>query len=124
MTEPEAVLRVHRSIPTDVLHLTFNDRSSRAIPDCYYCGPSGALWVEYKLIKDVPKRWATPALTALQERYLERLHNLGQKALVVIMTKTGGWALVDKPPYKRPVRPEEFSGSRQSLARALRKFIE
>lgn len=51
-----------------------------------YSGPSGLLFVEYKYVKELPKRDTTPikhSLSPLQAQWLERMSVSAQAALIV-----------------------------------------
>ena len=120
VTENEAVLALHRLLDRRLLLFNFNDRMTSAIPDCWYGShDGGAVWVEYKLIEAPPRRWATPDLTALQEDNLKSLYQRGHDALCIVMTKQGPWAPVEMPPYRTPLKKEQFRGTRRTLAAYL-----
>jgi hypothetical protein len=67
------------------------------VPDVWYSGSAGDLWVEYKYVATVPKKGTVKiALTALQSAWLcERQHE-GRNVAVIIGSKLGGVILTDE----------------------------
>lgn len=64
-----------------------HDTHTGGVPDCYYEGPVGLAWVEYKYIKKMPVKPDTQlviALSPLQLAWLKRTVNHGQRAMVVV----------------------------------------
>ena len=68
------------------------------IPDCWYSGNAGDLWVEYKFMT-IPKRSSTivdfcggkvPMISALQQKWLRDRYNEGRTVGVIIGTPEGG----------------------------------
>jgi hypothetical protein len=57
------------------------------VPDVYYEGTKGILWIEYKYLKTLPKKDTTSiksGLSELQTQWLNRAIKHGQPAAVVI----------------------------------------
>jgi len=52
------------------------------IPDCWYSGNTGDLWVEYK--------WGSNSLSALQKDWIQKRRAEGRRVWVVTGNKLGG----------------------------------
>lgn len=79
---------MHRHIPSEVYRWKIHDTYTGGVPDAFYCGPAGSLWVEYKYIK-LPKRKTTPVtfgISELQRIWLTRMALYGQTTLLAV-----GW---------------------------------
>lgn len=87
MNEHSFIDAVHRLLPAEpLLKWKINDPYTGGKPDCYYCGPSDDLWIEYKFVQ-LPKRASTRVqidLSALQADWLSHLDLCGQTAWVVV----------------------------------------
>lgn len=59
-----------------------SDRLRPGIPDCWYSGPRGDLWVEYKFQPAV--HLVTPALSELQKAWLNDRYDEGRNVAVVV----------------------------------------
>ena len=51
---------MHRHLSDDVFRWKIHDKFAGGVPDAMYVGPAGVLFVEYKYLKDFPKRPSTP----------------------------------------------------------------
>lgn len=74
-------------LPKEVYRWKIHDKFTGGVPDAYYEGPKGFLWVEYKYIKTLPKRASTPikiGLSALQTQWLNRADDNGIPCIVVV----------------------------------------
>lgn len=89
MNEHGFIKAVHRHLSPEVYRWKIHDTYTGGVPDAFYCGPAGSLWVEYKYIK-LPKRKTTMVtfgLSKLQQIWLTRVGLYGQTTLLVV-----GWA--------------------------------
>lgn len=76
---------VHKHLPATVYRMKTNNPYVAGIPDCYYSGIGGDLWVEYKHIVKLPKSVPVPVdLTTLQRRWLSERHAEGRNVAVII----------------------------------------
>lgn len=97
------------------------------IPDCWYSGPAGDLWIEYKFVV-LPKRDDTliiPNLSALQIDWLSSRSKEGRKVGVIIGSKDGGVWLPGLA-WADPLETIEFCKlmmSRSDLAAVIAKLI-
>ena len=55
MNEHSFIRSVHRLLPKDVYRWKINDNFAGGVPDAYYSGPKGDVWIEYKYVK-LPKK--------------------------------------------------------------------
>ncbi len=89
---------VHRLLPDTVYRMKNHNEYTGGIADCWYDGPRGDLWVEYKFI-EVPKRDGTiidliggriPMLSKLQQTWLHGRFQNGRNVAVIVGCKEGG----------------------------------
>jgi hypothetical protein len=81
---------VHKHLPPSVYRMKTNNPYVAGIPDCYYSGVGGDLWVEYKFIANLPVR--VPAkieLSALQRRWVEGRAAEGRNVAVIVGSPEG-----------------------------------
>lgn len=86
MNEHSFVKSIHRYIHPDVHKWKIHDTYTGGVPDAMYCGPESLLFVEYKYVKELPKKETTlikHSLTPLQLQWLERVNKPSIAALVV-----------------------------------------
>ena len=86
MNEHSFIKSIHRYLSPDVHSWKIHDTYTGGVPDAMYSGPAGVLFVEYKYIKELPKRTTTPlnhSLSALQLQWLERMKVSAKAALIL-----------------------------------------
>lgn len=84
MKEPQFITKIHRLLPDTVYRWKIHDRFHRGIPDAWYSGVRGDLWIEYKFVQQLPKRCITPRLTPSQLTWLgDRAKENKQLAVVI-----------------------------------------
>ena len=113
---------LHRKLPKSVYHMKNNNPYTGGIPDCYYSGQSGDLWVEFKYLPTMPVRAEVhPAklLSALQTEWLNGRHTEGRNVAVIIGAPKGGVLLVDRA-WEVSLSPQLFG----SLIRSKDDLIE
>lgn len=82
---------VHKHLPDGVYHMKTNNPYVAGIPDCYYSGDAGALWVEYKFVAKLPARVPVPVdLSKLQRHWLAGRHAEGRNVAVIVGSPEGG----------------------------------
>jgi hypothetical protein len=129
MATPENtfIASVHRHLPVGLYHLKNHNQYNGGIPDVWYSGPAGDLWIEYKFIV-LPKRddtIITPNLSELQKDWLRRRHSEGRKLGVVIGNKNGGVWFPDLA-WESPLKTVEHRSqtlSRSDLAGVIAALI-
>lgn len=100
---------VHRHLPVGVYHMKNHNQYVGGIADCWYSGPAGDLWIEYKFVV-LPKRddtLITPNLSALQIDWLNGRSKEGRRVGVIIGTKEGGVWLPNLA-WADPLKTVEF----------------
>lgn len=123
--QPENTLiaSIHRLLATEVYRQKNHNPYNSGIPDCWYSGAGGDLWVEYKFIV-LPKRQDTSIpvnLSELQKVWLLRRHAEGRRVGVIVGCARGGVWLpgVD---WMTPLISADFCSrllSRQQLAEII-----
>ena len=90
--ETTFVQSVHRLLPKKVYRMKNHNEFNGGIADCWYDGPLGDLWVEYKFVV-LPKRDDTLVrieLSELQMQWLRERKFNGRNVVVVVGCKEGG----------------------------------
>lgn len=95
MNEHGFVRQVHRRLPHDLHVWKINARYVRGVPDAWYSGPAGDVWVEYKYLQRTPTKRFTPDVTALQSKWLSHRHEEGRNVAVVVGCPAGAVILTD-----------------------------
>lgn len=86
MNEHSFIKSIHNSLHPDVYKWKIHDTYTGGVPDAFYSGPVGSLFVEYKYIKQLPKKDTTMlrhSLSKLQEAWLERVKSATPVALIL-----------------------------------------
>lgn len=99
---------VHKHLCPTVYRMKTNNPYVAGIPDCYYSGKKGELWVEYKFIV-IPKRETTLIevnLSALQTAWLQGRHDEGRNVAIIVGSSEGGVVL--NAYDTRPITPKDF----------------
>lgn len=130
MAKPEAtfISSIHRHLK----HVGSIDAISMAgtytngIADVYYDGPKSDLWVEYKFVKQLPKKLdllrltTSPCLSALQDHFLQRRDTNGHLAWVIVGCTKGGIILRHAAVWTSVIEPFKFKlFSRKELANII-----
>ena len=87
MNEHSFIKSVHRYLPSDFFKWKIHDTYTSGVPDTFYAGPAGILFVEYKYVKNLPKKDSTcvkTTLSYLQIQWLNRMVEFNQNAALVI----------------------------------------
>lgn len=101
MNEHSFVESIHRRLKKHPLHVwKINARFANGVPDAWYSGGRGDVWVEYK--------WGRNPPSALQIKWLEDRHREGRRCWLVIGDERGV-QIIDRPPYNRPQKTVEQS---------------
>jgi len=98
--KPETLFtnRVNKRLPQDVYAEKQHNFYRGGTPDFWYSGYKADLWVEYKWIKQLPKKESTPIkadLSGLQTLWLDDAHKKGRNVCVIIGSPQGCAILVD-----------------------------
>ena len=86
MNEGDFIAKVHKKLPRTTYRVKFSDRYAGGVPDCYYSGNGGDLWVEYKYQEVAGHK---PNLSDLQKRWLIDRHAEGRSVACVVGTPSG-----------------------------------
>lgn len=90
--ETTFIQSVHRLLPKKVYRMKNHNEYNGGIADCWYDGPVGDLWVEYKFVV-LPKRDSTQVRVDLSPLQLEWLRDRkfnGRNVVVIVGCKEGG----------------------------------
>ena len=87
MQERQFITKVHKNLSSNIYKWKINDSYSGGVPDCFYTGPAGHCFVEYKYKKELPKRDTTLInfnLSALQAIWLTERSKQGVPCYLVV----------------------------------------
>lgn len=111
MANPEAAYtyRINREAKLEVYAWKISDRFTAGVPDCWYSGPRGDLWVEFKWMHRFPKNRPVKAdLSPRQIKWLTDRHDEGRNVAVVVASPDGAVIYHHlnflKPKYLKDVR--------------------
>ena len=118
MNEHSFIKAIHRKLPKDIYHWKVSDRFTGGVPDCYYEGSKGALWIEYKYLKSLPKKTTTPinpGISKLQLAWLERAERNGVNTMLVAGYPCGSISRVVILPPKRSLTSDFYKDNGLSI---------
>jgi len=98
MNEHSFIRSIHTNISSELFVWKIADKYQGGVPDTYYSGPSGYMYIEYKYIQNIPKRSTTKikvALTELQRSWLRRAQSHNHLAYTVIGSPAGVYIITD-----------------------------
>ena len=127
MAKPEATFMssIHRHLKgiEEVDAISMAGTYTNGIADVYYDGLKSDLWVEYKFIRQLPKKLdllrltTSPYLSALQNHFLQRRYLNGHRAWVIVGCAKGGIILYAPSLWQNIIETADFHlYSRKELA--------
>lgn len=102
MNEHGFIKAVHRKLPPALYRWKIHDNFTGGVPDAWYAGPNGSLFIEYKYVT-LPKKPSTrikTGLSALQLAWLDTMCDYKVVVAVIIGSKTGAIILTRKDWHK------------------------
>ena len=108
MNEHGFIKAVHRHLSPEVYRWKIHDTYTGGVPDAFYMGPAGSLWVEYKYVK-LPKRNTTIVsfgLSILQVSWLTRAQKYGQLVAVIVGFEQSAVVVTDPQFFKSKTKRE------------------
>lgn len=94
MRESEYTRAVNKGLPKEVYTWKVSDRFTAGVPDSWYSGDKGDLWIEYKFAQKIPKK-VKPKLSALQAKWLNGRSAQGRSVAVIVGSPAGAVVLED-----------------------------
>jgi len=95
MHESTFTRAINKKLPTEIYVWKVNARYAPGVPDCWYSGPTGDLWIEWKYLPKMPKRHK-PKLSALQSKWLNSRYDEGRNVAVLVGSPEGVAIYEDK----------------------------
>jgi hypothetical protein len=114
---------VHRHLPGSVYAEKMHNPFRRGTPDCYYEGPQGILWAEYKWLKALPDVLVCTNIkdfTKLQQRWLRRAHNNGVSVALIVGSLDGA-VVCPALTWAQPLKPSPLPS--KEVARWISDFL-
>jgi hypothetical protein len=121
MNESQTIRKLHRYLLPEVYAWKINDNFHRGIPDCYYSGPGGDLWVEYNHYSTQLPRVFKPRLTLHQIDWLNTRYEEGRRVAVIVTDPKQGIILLDKHWNER--RPYDSTHTHKALAAWVSEMV-
>lgn len=96
MIEASFTRAIHKKLSPNVYAWKVSASYANGIPDAWYSGDKGDLWIEYKYIK-TPAKMLHPQklLSELQRSWLNKRHKEGRRVAVVLGTPSGSCILTN-----------------------------
>lgn len=121
--ESQFIKSIHNHLDHGVYSMKNHNAYVGGVPDCWYSGNQGDLWVEYKY-KPVSTLTARviPALTAQQLRWLSQRVGEGRDVWVIMGIKQGGVIFKSIQDITFGIEPADFMSflkSRKEIANAI-----
>lgn len=110
MNEHGFIKAVHRKLPPEIYRWKIHDTYTGGVPDTWYAGPAGTIFVEYKYISKLPKRPTTKimgGLSALQLAWLDRMWSYKLLVAVIIGSTKGAVIQIDQN-WHKPLTVGDF----------------
>lgn len=93
MTEHDFIRSIHRKLSKEIYVWKIHDTYAGGVPDAFYSGPAGILFIEYKYFKELPKRDTTRLpikVSQLQIEWLNRASTCPMTVALVIGSQKSG----------------------------------
>lgn len=84
--KPESTLikSIQRHLPAAVYLMKNNNPFTAGVPDVWYSGNAGDIWIEYKWLEKKPIKPFKPKLSELQLKWLRERHSEGRNVAVIV----------------------------------------
>ena len=103
------------ALPEGVYSMKNNNDYTSGVPDVWFSGTKGDLWVEFKFVSKLPQKVPLrpyELLTSLQEKWLRERYEEGRNVAVIIGCKRDrhleGFLLRDLA-WEKDIQPNEFN---------------
>jgi hypothetical protein len=106
--ETRFIQRVERKLDRGVYHMKNANPWIGGVPDSWYSGKGGDLWIEYKYLPKHGKVSPTKLLSALQRDWLNARHKEGRAVAVIIGCPEGG-AILENRVWENDLEATEFN---------------
>ena len=105
---------IRKKLDRSIFTWGINARFAVGAPDCWYSGPAGDLWVEYKYLKRTPTRRFTPKLSAPQKHWLLSRRDEGRNVAVITGCPDGVF-IQTGPDIGGAVMPDSLQNRRHAI---------
>ena len=116
MNEHGFVKSITRKLPKEIYVWKIQAMMNNGLPDLYFSGIAGDLWLEVKFIK-LPKRDTTlikPGLSELQLNWLTKRYKEGRSVALLIGSDEGCY-VQQHPSFDKPINKHTFKSTRQQI---------
>jgi hypothetical protein len=119
--------RIKKKLPTSIDVWSIHDSFTGGVPDVWYSGCDGDLWIEYKYFPRIPRKpidltsGKQPKLSRLQQHWLNRKLTHGRSVCVVVGFPDGGVILIDGE-WMEPFDPNELMKTNDEIADVIKAF--
>tara|TARA_Y100000389_G_scaffold34180_1_gene29063 strand:- start:4292 stop:4681 length:390 start_codon:yes stop_codon:yes gene_type:complete len=124
LNEHGFIKSVHNKLSKEVYKWKIHDTYTGGVPDAFYAGPAGVLFVEYKYIPKLPSRNNTSLnfkISQLQIQWLQNALDYPLKVALIIGHQSSGYILTRS--FDSKVTKEDFITGHYSVS-SIAKWIE
>lgn len=114
MHESSFTRSVNKLLPTEIYAWKINARFAPGVPDCWYSGPGGSLWAEWKVVPKMPKK-LRPKLSGLQRLWLNSRYDEG-RSVIVIVGSPEGIVILENKAWDEPFKVGTLLTKRETAA--------
>ncbi len=108
MNEHSFVKSIHRKIPAVVHKWKIHDTYAGGVPDAFYSGPNGVLFIEYKYIKNLPKRNTTTLKHTLSKLQIQWLNRVSEGAKVAVVIGVEDTAIIITSAFGEEITKQQY----------------
>jgi len=122
MTEAGYTRAIMSKLPKEIYKWKIMNMNQNGIPDCYFSGSHGDLWVEVKY-QTIPKRESTlikPNLSPLQFKWLNDRRKEGRNVAVLMGTNIGSH-IYQYGPFDESLSKSAFQTTRKQIVEWISK---
>tara|TARA_Y100000996_G_C22062046_1_gene453675 strand:+ start:126 stop:521 length:396 start_codon:yes stop_codon:yes gene_type:complete len=111
LNEHGFIKSIHNKLSKEVYKWKIHDTYAGGVPDAFYSGPAGILFIEYKYVPKLPARLTTTIkcnISELQYQWLHRMYDQGHKVAVVLGVDKEAFIMHYPAIWKGPISKEHF----------------
>jgi hypothetical protein len=108
MNEHGFVKSIHNKLSSEVHKWKIHDTYAGGVPDAFYSGPLGVLFIEYKYIKALPKRDNTILRHTLSKLQIEWLNKVKQGAKVAVVIGVEDTAMIITDNFDADITRQQY----------------
>jgi len=108
MNEHGFVKSIHNKLSSEVHKWKIHDTYAGGVPDAFYSGPNGVLFIEYKYIKNLPKRNTTTLKHTLSKLQIQWLNRVSEGAKVAVVIGVEDTAIIITSAFGEEITKQQY----------------